>query len=157
MSVTHFLTHFPYFEAEKRGFCEEKMQFFKLQAVLSGGASARSTHFRFSGGCSRPSFSIFTTCWAVRLAGLFVCFPFSLLLGWSCQALKQGAQLPGGGGVLSLEGVAVNAKGVHALGVAHQALHLPGGQFFDLRANPRRPGCSRPTQACAPGWGRFTR
>ena len=93
----------------------------------------------------------------MRLAGLFVCLPFPLLLGWGCQALKQGAQLPGGGGVLPLEGVAVNAEGVHALGVAHQALHLPGGQFFDLRANPRRPGCSRPTQARAPGWGRFTR
>ena len=100
---------------------------------------------------------MFPTCWAKRLAGLFVCLPFPLLLGWGCQALKQGAQLPGGGGVLSLEGVAVNAEGVHALGVAHQALHLPGGQFFDLRANPRRPGCSRPTQARASGWGRFTR
>ena len=156
MPVTHFLAHFPHFKAEKRGFCEEKMQFFKLQAVLSGGASARSTHFRFS-AAFLGHFFMFPTCWAKRLAGLFVCLPFPLLLGWGCQALKQGAQLPGGGGVLSLEGVAVNAEGVHALGVAHQALHLPGGQFFDLRANPPRPGCSRPTQARAPGWGRFTR
>lgn len=156
MSVTHFLTHFPYFEAEKRGFCEEKMQFFKLQAVLSGGASARSTHFRFSAAFRGRFFYVFDLLGGA-LDRSFLCLPFPLLLGRGCQALKQGAQLPGGGGVLPLQGVAVNAEGVHALGVAHQALHLPGGQFFDLRANPRRPGCSRPTQARAPGWGRFTR
>ena len=97
------------------------MQFFKLQAVLSGGASARSTHFRFS-VAFLGHFFMFPTCWAKRLAGLFVCLPFPLLLGWGCQALKQGAQLPGGGGVLSLEGVAVNAEGVHALGVTRAVL-----------------------------------
>ena len=106
MPVTHFLTHFPHFKAEKRGFCEEKMQFFKLQAVLSGGASARSTHFRFS-AAFLGHFFMFPTCWAKRLAGLFVCLPFPLLLGWGCQALKQGAQLPGGDGILPLERISV--------------------------------------------------
>lgn len=156
MPVTHFLTHFPYFKAEKRGFAKKKCSFSNCKR-FSREARPRVLHtFGFLRRFG-AAFFIFPTCWAKRLAGLFVCLPFPLLLGWGCQALKQGAQLPGGGGVLSLEGVAVNAEGVHALGVAHQALHLPGGQFFDLRANPRRPGCSRPTQARAPGWGRFTR
>ena len=156
MPVTHFLTHFPHFKAEKRGFCEEKMQFFKLQAVLSGGASARSTHFRFS-AAFRGRFFYVSGLSGVALGGSFCMLPLPPAPGLGLPGSQTGHQLPGGGGVLPLEGVAVNAEGVHALGVAHQAHHLPGGQFFDLRANPRCPGCSRPTQARAPGWGRFTR
>lgn len=73
-------------------------------------------------GFLRPfwaAFFIFPACQVLLLTGLFVCLPFPLLLGWGCQALKQGAQLPGGDGILPLQGVAVNAEGVHALGMAH--------------------------------------
>ena len=156
MPVTHFLTHFPYFKAEKRGFAKKKCSFSNCKR-FSREARPRVLH---TFGFLRPFWATFLcfrpagqSAWRVFLYAS----PSPCSWGWGCQALKQGAQLPGGGGILPLESVAVNAEGVHALGVAHQALHLPGGQFFDLRANPRRPGCSRPTQARAPGWGRFTR